>query len=165
MSRYRLAKEINVPAQRIGDIVNGKRAISADTDLRLCKFFGLSDGYWLRVQVAHDIEVAAAQLTEQLSKITPWAESARTRTVVKLFTMGSSLVTRSEAKRLLVGLEKFREVELDFEGVEFVGQGFVDEVFRVWSRSHPDTSSTPMHMNHDVAFMVNRGRTPSSGMR
>ena len=44
ISKYRLAKEINVPAQRIGDIVMGKRSITADTDLRLCRFFNLSDG-------------------------------------------------------------------------------------------------------------------------
>ena len=53
ISQYRLAKEIGVPAQRIGDIVAGKRAITADTDLRLCRFFGLSNGYWLRAQAAH----------------------------------------------------------------------------------------------------------------
>lgn len=53
VSQYRLAKEIGVPAQRIGDIVLGKRAISADTDLRLCRFFGLSNGYWLRAQDAY----------------------------------------------------------------------------------------------------------------
>lgn len=45
ISRYCLAKEIGVPAQRIGDMVAGKRAITADTDLRLCRFFGLSNGY------------------------------------------------------------------------------------------------------------------------
>lgn len=50
MSNYRLAKEIGVPAQRIGEILAGKRAITADTDLRLCRFFGLSDGWWLRLQ-------------------------------------------------------------------------------------------------------------------
>jgi antitoxin HigA-1 len=50
MSKYRLAKSIGVPAQRIGDIIAGKRGISADTDLRLCRFFGLSDGWWLRLQ-------------------------------------------------------------------------------------------------------------------
>ena len=48
ISRYRLAKEIGVPAQRIGEIVAGRRTITADTDLRLCRFFGLSNGYWLR---------------------------------------------------------------------------------------------------------------------
>ena len=54
MSKYRLAKNIGVPAQRIGDIVSGKRGITADTDLRLCRFFGLSDGWWLRLQVHYD---------------------------------------------------------------------------------------------------------------
>ena len=54
MSKYRLAKSIGVPAQRIGDIVSGKRGITADTDLRLCRFFGLSDGWWLRLQVHYD---------------------------------------------------------------------------------------------------------------
>ena len=52
LSQYRLAKEIGVPAQRIGDIVAGRRTITADTDLRLCRFFGLSNGYWLRAQAA-----------------------------------------------------------------------------------------------------------------
>jgi addiction module HigA family antidote len=50
MSNYRPAKEIGVPAQRIGEILAGRRAITADTDLRLCRFFGLSDGWWLRLQ-------------------------------------------------------------------------------------------------------------------
>ena len=49
LSQYRLAKAIGVPAQRISEIVAGKRAVTADTDLRLCRFFGLSNGYWLRM--------------------------------------------------------------------------------------------------------------------
>ncbi len=72
ITKYRLAKEIGVPAQRIGDIVAGKRAISADTDLRLCRFFGLSDGYRLRAQVAYDTEVAREKLAGVLEKIRPW---------------------------------------------------------------------------------------------
>jgi antitoxin HigA-1 len=48
ISQYRLAKEIGVPAQRIGESIAGKRAVTADTDLRLCRFFGLSSGYWAR---------------------------------------------------------------------------------------------------------------------
>jgi antitoxin HigA-1 len=48
LSKYRLAKDIGVPAQRIGDIVAGKRSVTADTDLRLCRYFGLNDGWWLR---------------------------------------------------------------------------------------------------------------------
>jgi len=72
ISQYRLAKEIGVPAQRIGEIVAGTRAITADTDLRLCRFFGLSNGYWLRAQVAHDTEVAERALAKALAKIKPW---------------------------------------------------------------------------------------------
>lgn len=82
ISRYRLAKEIRVPAQRIGDIVGGKRAVTADTDLRLCRFFGLSNGYWLRAQAAHDIEVAEETLGEKLIEIKPWsAQLARQKTL------------------------------------------------------------------------------------
>ena len=76
LSRYRLAKEIGVPAQRIGEIVAGRRAISADTDLRLCRFFGLSNGYWLRAQAAHDTEVAEEALAETLNRIKPWSGAA-----------------------------------------------------------------------------------------
>ena len=76
MSNYRLAKEIGVPAQRIGEILAGRRAISADTDLRLCRFFGLSDGWWLRLQADYDTEVAKATLVKILAKIKPWAEIA-----------------------------------------------------------------------------------------
>lgn len=71
ISQYRLAKEIGVPAGRIGQVVAGKRAITADTDLRLCRFFGLSNGYWLRAQAAYDTEVAEHELADELAKITP----------------------------------------------------------------------------------------------
>jgi len=77
MSNYRLAKEIGVPAQRIGEILAGKRAITADTDLRLCRFLGLSDGWWLRLQADYDTEVAKATLAKTLAKIKPWQESAQ----------------------------------------------------------------------------------------
>jgi antitoxin HigA-1 len=76
ISQYRLAKEIDVPAQRISEIVAGKRAITADTDLRLCRFFGLSSGYWLRAQVAHDTELAARKLGAVLRRIKPWVPTA-----------------------------------------------------------------------------------------
>ncbi len=76
ISQYRLAKEIGVPGQRISEIVAGRRAISADTDLRLCRFFGLSNGYWLRAQVAHDTEVAKHALARELDRITPWRGTA-----------------------------------------------------------------------------------------
>jgi antitoxin HigA-1 len=76
ITRYRLAKEIGVPAQRIGEIVAGRRAVTADTDLRLCRFFGLSNGYWLRAQAAYDTEVAEDAHADQLDRIKTWSESA-----------------------------------------------------------------------------------------
>lgn len=72
ISQYRLAKEIGVPAGRIGQIVAGKRAITADTDLRLCKFFDLTDGYWLRAQAAYDTEIAREKLSAELNSIRTW---------------------------------------------------------------------------------------------
>ena len=72
LSQYRVAKEIGVPAQRIGEIVSGKRSVTADTDLRLCRFFGLSNGYWLRAQAAYDTEVAEKTLAAALKRIRPW---------------------------------------------------------------------------------------------
>lgn len=69
LTKYRLAKDIGVPAQRIGEIVAGKRAITADTDLRLCRYFGLSDGWWLRGQVVYDTALAKEALQQELSAI------------------------------------------------------------------------------------------------
>jgi len=77
LSQYRLAKEIGVPAQRISEIIAGKRSITADSDLRLCRFFGLSNGYWLKAQAAHDSEVAERTLGPSLKKIRPWTEFVR----------------------------------------------------------------------------------------
>ena len=76
MSNYRLAKEIGVPAQRIGEILAGRRRITADTDLRLCRFFALSDGWWLRLQADYDTEIAKTALAKTLAKIRPWVEIA-----------------------------------------------------------------------------------------
>jgi addiction module HigA family antidote len=69
LTKYRLAKDIGVPAQRIGEIVAGKRAITADTDLRLCRYFGLSDGWWLRGQAAYDTALAKEALKAELANI------------------------------------------------------------------------------------------------
>lgn len=76
LTKYRLAKAIGVPAGRIGQIVAGKRAITADTDLRLCRYFGLSNGYWLRAQAAYDTEMAARAIGDELDKIVPFDHAA-----------------------------------------------------------------------------------------
>lgn len=62
ISQYRLAKDINVPARRINEIVHGKRAITADTALRLSRYFGLSERFWLNLQSRYDIEVEKEKL-------------------------------------------------------------------------------------------------------
>lgn len=81
LTKYRLAKDIGVPPQRIGDIVSGKRAITADTDLRLCRYFGLSDGWWLRGQASYDTAIAKEGLREVLAAIQPYATLAKQRGV------------------------------------------------------------------------------------
>jgi addiction module HigA family antidote len=69
LTKYRLAKDIGVPPQRIGDIVAGKRAVTADTDLRLCRYFGLSDGWWLRGQASYDTALAREAMQDELARI------------------------------------------------------------------------------------------------
>lgn len=85
----------------------------------------------------------------------------RTTTVVRLFEAGTRFVSRSEARRLASGLEEFDRVVLDFEGVTDVGQGFADELFRVWAGAHPGKELEPVNMSEPVQFMVDRSRSPS----
>ena len=71
MSPHALAKAIGVPPRRINEIVHGNRSITADTDLRLCRYFSLSDGWWLRCQAKYDTEMARDALADILKKIHP----------------------------------------------------------------------------------------------
>ena len=73
ISQYRVAKEISVPARRINQIVHGERAISADTALRLSRYFGLSDQYWLNLQSLYDLQLAKEKLQPTLDAIEPLA--------------------------------------------------------------------------------------------
>lgn len=86
----------------------------------------------------------------------------RTRTAIKLFTEGDEIVSRSEAKRLLAGLERFEEIELDFRQVRGIGQGFADEVFRVWQQQHPGSRLLVEGANDAVRFMIDRVRKKPS---
>ena len=69
ITQYRLAKEIGVPQRRIGEIVVGKRAVTADTGLRLSRFFGTSDGFWVGLQTDYDTAKAKDALSDVLSRI------------------------------------------------------------------------------------------------
>lgn len=82
----------------------------------------------------------------------------RTRTTIKLSSLGSTLISRSEARRVVQRLTDFTHAVLDFSGVDLVGQGFCDEVFRVFARQHPEVVLEPAGMNDAVAFMVARAQ-------
>ncbi len=68
ISQYRLAKEMSVPPRRINEIVHGKRAISADTALRLSRFFGTTEQFWVNLQVRYDMEIEKDRLADRLEK-------------------------------------------------------------------------------------------------
>lgn len=67
--------DLKIPQGNKLEALSDDRSITADTDLRLCRFFGFSNGYWLRVQAAYDTEVAEAVLADQLKNIRPWSET------------------------------------------------------------------------------------------
>ncbi len=71
VSQYHLAKEIGVPARRINEIVHGQRRISADTALRLARFFGTSERFWLNLQSRYDLEIEKDRLGDALERIHP----------------------------------------------------------------------------------------------
>jgi addiction module HigA family antidote len=71
ISQNALAKALGIPQNRISDIINGKRGISADTDLRLCKYFGLTDGYFTGLQMDFERIAAKQRIQKELKKIIP----------------------------------------------------------------------------------------------
>ena len=81
---------------------------------------------------------------------------------IKLAALGAALVSRSEAKRLLARLTDFEHVTLDFSGVEVVGQGFCDGMFRVFARAYPKLKLEPVGMSEAVVFMVDRARAAAA---
>ncbi len=68
ISQYRVAKDINVPARRINEIVHGKRSITPDTALRLSRYFGLSEKFWINLQARYDLEIQKDKLKNRLDK-------------------------------------------------------------------------------------------------
>ena len=80
----------------------------------------------------------------------------KTEIVVRLYTSGGIYISRSQARRLLTDLDKFKKVILDFDKVPTVGQAFADEVFRVYKIKHPEVEIVPIKMNKTVEFMIGR---------
>lgn len=125
---------------RIGDQAVGSARTGTGT-----RVFGLVDA------------ASERTMTQVFGAYSIGEEFARNRTAIKLFQYGASFVSRSQAKSVMDGLERFSEVELDFAGVDMVGQGFVDEAFRVWPSAHPETRVTYSGANAGIRFMVERG--------
>jgi addiction module HigA family antidote len=76
VSQYRLAKETGVPARRINEIVHGQRRISADTALRLARYFGTSERFWMNLQIRYDLEIERDRLGATLDQIHPLSQAS-----------------------------------------------------------------------------------------
>ena len=90
---------------------------------------------------------------------------SRTHVLVALAKLshGEKLVSRSQAKRVMARLERFKEVVLDFEGIQEIGPAFADEIFRVFRSEHPDTHITPINITDEVVRMIRRAETATHG--
>jgi len=89
----------------------------------------------------------------------------KTEIRVKLYTSGGVHISRSQARRILEGLEKFKVILLDFENVPLVGQAFADEIYRVFQNKHPDIIIQEENMSEGVKFMIERAKTEAKIQR
>jgi len=86
----------------------------------------------------------------------------KTEVAVRLYSEGTEYVSRSQARRLLSGLESFKRIILDFKGLPAIGQAFADEIFRVWQRSHPDIEIKCINVTPAVNLMIEMAKTEST---
>jgi hypothetical protein len=80
----------------------------------------------------------------------------KSQVTVKLYQDGEDYISRSQAKRLLHAMDLFQEIVLDFSGVKTIGQGFADEIFRVFKQQHPEIQIVPVNCHENVQFMIDR---------
>jgi len=117
-----------------------------------------SSGTWVRMHLHNHTSRTLNSVFDQFSDV----DFGFTKTVVpvKLARYGDdNLVSRSQAKRLLARVEVFRTVILDFSNVQTVGQGFADEIFRVFRIQHPEVELVPLHATPEVKRMISRAET------
>lgn len=119
-------------------------------------------GTYVSMQIRFDSKRQAKQIFDEYSKLDPNNPEVKKFDKTHILVTLSKLeeeryVSRSQAKRILIGLEKFREIILDFKDITTVGQGFVDEIFRVFKNEHPETIINYCNANEDVEFMIKRG--------
>lgn len=102
---------------------------------------------------------SAKLLTDIFNRYTDEAyQFSKTEIKVKLYKHGAEYFSRSQARRIISGLDKFKTIRLDFTDVETVGQGFADEIFRVWKRDHPDIELIPINPNENIRIMIDRAK-------
>ncbi len=117
ITQYRLAKDISVPPRRINEIIHGTRAVTADTALRLARYFRMSERFWLNLQAHHDIESAKERLGGDLER------------EVRVRTYHPPRVT-IQGKRFFVHLEDGRIVPATPKSAEKYGEAFFDAIIR-----------------------------------
>ena len=109
--------------------------------------------FLLRVETHKTLREVFARYTDDSYQF------SKTDVQVKLYQKGVEYVSRSQARRILAGMEKFKTIELDFTKVDTVGQAFADEIFRVWHSRYPKITVVPVSANENVMFMIKRAQS------
>jgi len=115
-------------------------------------------GTRVHFEIALNTKKKAEDIFKQYSESGSY-EFSKTEVIVRLYKMDVGYISRSQARRVTAGLEKFKSVMLDFDKVDTVGQGFADEVFRVWQKRNPKTKLIHKNANENVRFMIERALT------
>lgn len=181
-ARIQESFQLTDPLESIGELTKGKRTSAPDAHTgegifftsKMVAEFSLESQCirWSCDNTRDDFSILASDVDSgtrvrcEISRSPEWSsldifekysqnhEFSKSRPIIKLFEIGNDFVSRSEAKRLLSGLEKFKDVDLDFSKVSGIGQGFADQVFRVWQRIHPDTHLHVVNASKEVQFMI-----------
>lgn len=125
---------------------------SHGSDVHVMQEMDYSDGTLVVMEIANHSD---KKLVEVFEQFTNGLTFSKTLVPVKLAQIeGFTLMSRSQAKRLVTRFEKFSDVLLDFKDVQVVGQGFADQLFRVFKNEHPNINLMPINMSEDVEFMV-----------
>ncbi|MEN6616267.1 MAG: DUF4325 domain-containing protein [Syntrophorhabdus sp.] len=179
-------KGLNTPLDAIQDLLKGKQTTAPEahsgegiffTSKAVDRFSIRSSGKWLVIDnEQNDIYVKDSPLKTRGTRVSfsirydstktlidvfnrytdDSMEFTRTTVSVKLYKDNVQYVSRSQARRIVVGLEQFKTIELDFRDIDAVGQAFADEIFRIWHAHHPESQIVPKNMNDNVEFMVKR---------
>ncbi|GEM_PF-5556426 len=148
----------NAKYQESGTLFQGSyKARCVDSDLYL-KYLSVY------IQVKNTLELYPGGLKKAIKEISKTTLDKVNKkeevTIVELFkTTGfKTFMTRSQAKRILYGLDKFKKIILDFKDIDAIGQGFADEIFRVWQKNHQDIDIEPINVNEDIELMIKRSK-------